>query len=72
MTTIQNAAVDQVPADGETMRCDVCGHTFASHDRIAERYCQATLHNALPRTCICSLPNDRSRPRGACAATVVR
>jgi hypothetical protein len=33
--------------------CSVCRHAVGAHDRIAERYCQATLDNALTRGCIC-------------------
>ena len=34
--------------------CSVCRHAVGAHDRIAERYCQATLDNALTRGCICA------------------
>ena len=37
--------------DGAT--CSVCPHAVGAHDRIAERYCHATLDNALTRGCIC-------------------
>jgi hypothetical protein len=33
--------------------CSVCPHAVGVHDRIAERYCHATLDNALTRGCIC-------------------
>ncbi len=58
MTATRNVVVEQVGADGDSVMCDVCGHALASHDRIADRYCEATLHNALSRTCIC--PTTRS------------
>ncbi len=32
----------------------VCRHAVGAHDRIAERYRQATLDNALTRGCICA------------------
>ena len=38
----------------ENATCSVCPHTVGGHDRIAERYCHATLDNALTRGCICS------------------
>lgn len=34
--------------------CDVCSHSLASHDRIADRYCTATRTNAMTRGCICA------------------
>jgi hypothetical protein len=58
MTATRNAAVQQVGAHGDSMMCDGCGHALTAHDRIAERYCQATLHNALSRTCICPMPQS--------------
>ena len=33
--------------------CSVCPHAVGAHDRIAERYCHATLDNTLTRGCIC-------------------
>lgn len=33
--------------------CDVCGHLVSAHDRVATRYCDATLNNALARGCLC-------------------
>jgi hypothetical protein len=58
MTATRNAAVQQISAPGDSMMCDVCGHALAAHDRIAARYCQATLHNVLSRTCICPMPES--------------
>jgi hypothetical protein len=49
MTATQNVAVEQIAPDGDSEMCDVCGHTLSLHDRVAERYCEATLHNALSR-----------------------
>jgi hypothetical protein len=57
MTATRNEAVQQIGAHGHAM-CDVCGHALTAHDRIAERYCQATLHNALSRTCVCPMPES--------------
>jgi hypothetical protein len=58
MTATRNLAVEQIAADGDATMCDVCGHALTAHDRIAERYCQATMHNALSRTCICPMPDS--------------
>ena len=33
--------------------CDVCPHLADAHDVIGRRFCDATLHGALTRGCIC-------------------
>jgi hypothetical protein len=33
--------------------CMVCSHSPDAHDKIALRYCNATIAGALPRACIC-------------------
>ena len=33
--------------------CDVCPHPAAAHDRIGQRFCDATLAGAVTRGCIC-------------------
>jgi hypothetical protein len=38
---------------GDEAICGSCEHSRGVHDRIAERYCQATQDNALSRGCIC-------------------
>jgi hypothetical protein len=58
MTATRNEAVQQIGAHGDAMKCDVCGHALTAHDRIAQRYCEATLHNALSRACICPVPES--------------
>ena len=58
MTATRNPAVRQIGAHGDATMCDVCGHALAAHDRIAQRYCEETLHNALSRTCICPMPES--------------
>jgi hypothetical protein len=58
MTATPNLAVQQIGAPGDAMLCDVCGHARTAHDRIAERYCAATLQNALSRACICPMPES--------------
>lgn len=40
------------PVD-KTVLCDSCPHPVAAHDRVARRYCDATLRMVLPRGCIC-------------------
>ena len=54
MTATRSLAVEAIATDGDSEMCDVCGHALALHDRVAVRFCEATLHNALSRTCICS------------------
>ncbi len=44
-----NETTDTVPL------CDVCSHSSQLHDRIAERYCNATRANAMTRGCICAV-----------------
>jgi hypothetical protein len=44
------------PTDPPIQTCDVCNHPGAAHDRIARRYCAATMANAISRTCICPPP----------------
>jgi hypothetical protein len=58
MTTARNEAAQQIGAHGDAMLCDVCGHALTAHDRIAQRYCEATAQNALSRTCICPMPES--------------
>jgi len=54
-SSLEPAAANNIDAGPrDAAMCDVCGHPVDGHDRIAERYCQATLDNALSRTCICS------------------
>jgi hypothetical protein len=62
-----NIAADEIAADdvaaddGGAAACDVCGHLVDGHDRIALRFCAATLQNALSRGCICP-PPDSAHP----------
>jgi hypothetical protein len=42
----------EAPGD-ESVLCESCRHPTAVHDRVARRYCDATLRMALPRRCIC-------------------
>ena len=64
MTATQDLAVEHVgPADDSAM-CDVCGHARTLHDRVAERYCDATQHNGLSRVCVCSTPDSPSSHYG--------
>ena len=50
-------AVSVMTSDGTATACDVCGHPLETHDRIAERFCRATLEHALARKCICPPPD---------------
>jgi hypothetical protein len=36
--------------------CMACGHPSDRHDRIASRYCEATIVSALTRGCVCPTP----------------
>ena len=40
----------------EREECMACGHGPERHDRIAQRYCDATVSGALTRRCICPAP----------------
>jgi hypothetical protein len=44
-------AAAPIPVPTETL-C-LCGHPLQRHDRIAARYCEATIAGALQRNCIC-------------------
>ena len=33
--------------------CDACPHSLSSHDAISLRFCQATIHMAKTRACVC-------------------
>ncbi|HEY3717707.1 MAG TPA: RGCVC family protein [Jatrophihabitantaceae bacterium] len=57
MTATRRIAVEAIATDSDSEMCDVCGHALALHDRVAVRYCEATLQNALSRTCVCSTKN---------------
>lgn len=43
----------QGPGSMDPADCMVCGHSPGAHDKIARRFCEATIANALPRGCIC-------------------
>lgn len=36
--------------------CEVCGHAQSSHDKIAQRFCQATSAHTVDRACVCPVP----------------
>ncbi len=61
----QDIAVEHVGNQGDPSMCDICGHALRFHDRIAERYCQATLNNTLSRACICSIPDSPHSSTGS-------
>jgi hypothetical protein len=50
------------PQPVPTLSCE-CGHLPVEHDRVALRYCQATLAAGLERGCIC--PPAQALPDGA-------
>jgi len=58
MTSPTIATTDSIVRSGEeefsSRTCSVCAHASAGHDAISERYCAATLANALSRNCICA------------------
>jgi hypothetical protein len=66
--TSQSRQRVQPPGDAGAI-CDSCPHPVAIHDRIALRYCEATLRMMLPRRCICpgdaidAKPDPTSAPR---------
>jgi hypothetical protein len=39
-----------------TVACMACTHSGAEHDKIARRFCDATVERALTRGCICGVP----------------
>lgn len=41
------------PSVEENAVCDSCPHPTPAHDRVARRYCEATMRAALTRRCIC-------------------
>lgn len=47
---VSGAAVSGEVAGG----CAVCPHPWAFHDRIAARYCTATVAGAFSRGCVCT------------------
>ena len=47
------AARPDVPEQAPAATCDVCPHPAAAHDRIGQRFCDATLTGAMTRGCIC-------------------
>lgn len=47
------AGIDPITDAEPTRYCSCCPHPVDLHDQIARRYCEATLHMALTRRCIC-------------------
>lgn len=41
--------------------CMACGHSAGEHDRIALRFCDATVEGALTRGCVCRPPAPKQR-----------
>ncbi|MGQ0837261.1 RGCVC family protein [Actinokineospora sp.] len=43
--------------DDMTGACAVCPHPWAAHDRIAARFCTATIAGKYGRGCVCAGPS---------------
>jgi hypothetical protein len=39
--------------------CEMCTHSWKSHDATAMRFCTATMNGAHSRRCVCRSENDR-------------
>ncbi len=48
------AEVSPMAAPAAEPDCMACGHSGGQHDRIARRFCDATVERALTRGCVCS------------------
>jgi hypothetical protein len=44
---------ETVRASADETACNACPHPSADHDKIAQRFCDATLTGAMDRGCIC-------------------
>lgn len=53
LPTIESTAPTGTTDAVETPRCAVCPHPWDSHDRIAMRYCTATISETHTRGCVC-------------------
>ncbi|WP_375477593.1 RGCVC family protein [uncultured Jatrophihabitans sp.] len=49
-----STAADAIEIFADVDSCGVCPHGAALHDRVAQRFCAATLSGALTRGCICA------------------
>jgi hypothetical protein len=49
----ETASTGDADVDADAAIC-ACGHRLDRHDRIAARFCQATVAGVLPRSCICA------------------
>ena len=57
---VSSHAVDDEVAEG----CAVCPHPWAFHDRIAARYCTATVAGKFSRGCVCTTyPDSTGAPQ---------
>jgi hypothetical protein len=52
MPTIESTDVTETDTT-ETAQCAACPHPLASHDRIAMRFCTATVSESHSRGCVC-------------------
>lgn len=55
-TDTATAATEPAVEPEARPECMACGHPASGHDRIALRYCDATVERALTRRCICQHP----------------
>jgi hypothetical protein len=58
MTTLHTnvgvvAGIETITDADASAYCSCCPHPVERHDRVARRYCEATLHRVLTRRCIC-------------------
>ncbi|WP_436500129.1 RGCVC family protein [Actinokineospora sp. HUAS TT18] len=53
MTTSEVPANSAPPELPMTDTCAVCPHPWHDHDRVAARYCTATVAGAYSRNCVC-------------------
>jgi hypothetical protein len=47
------ALITAAPRDEDRTDCMACSHSPDTHDKIARRFCDATVERALTRGCIC-------------------
>lgn len=58
-----NPSVTGPALNGEVATgCAVCPHPWPAHDRIAARYCTATVAGKYARGCVCTAYQDEENP----------
>ena len=53
--------VAHLDASAVDVTCQMCAHSWESHDATAIRFCAATKRGAYSRRCACRSENDRGR-----------